>query len=262
VAVRADGAGRHRDLRLVGARSTVALRPMRQIFLDTETTGLSPESGDRIIEIGCVEMVSRRLTGNNKHFYVNPERRNHEDALKVHGLTDEFLADKPVFGAIADELLEYLTGAEIVIHNAAFDVGFLNEELKRIGRPPFVEHVTQVSDSLAMARETFPGKSNSLDALCKRLEVDNSSRALHGALLDAGLLAEVYIRLTRGQNTLVIDTDDGAFDAAGELLKIDLSAFTLPVLLASSEESAAHEAMLAELDKASGGKTLWRSVLA
>jgi DNA polymerase-3 subunit epsilon len=260
--VRADGAGRHRDLRLVGVPATVALRPMRQIFLDTETTGLSPESGDRIIEIGCVEMLSRRLTGNNKHFYVNPERRNHEDALKVHGLTDEFLADKPLFGAIADELLEYLSGAEIVIHNAAFDVGFLNEELKRTGRPPFVEHVAKVSDSLAMAREMFPGKSNSLDALCKRLEVDNTSRTLHGALLDAGLLAEVYIRLTRGQNALVIDADDGAFDATGELLKVDLSAFTLPVLLASHEESAAHEAMLAELDKASGGKTLWRSVLA
>jgi DNA polymerase III subunit epsilon len=235
---------------------------MRQIFLDTETTGLSPESGDRVIEIGCVEMVNRRLTGQNKHFYVNPERRNSEDAVKIHGLTDEFLADKPVFGAIADELMEYVAGAEIVIHNAAFDVGFLNEELKRLGRRPFVEHVGQVIDSLTMARDLFPGKSNSLDALCKRLEVDNSSRTLHGALLDAGLLAEVYIRLTRGQNSLVIDADDAVSADFGELQKIDLSAFTLPVLLATHDESAAHEALLTDLDKASGGKTLWRTLVA
>jgi DNA polymerase-3 subunit epsilon len=235
---------------------------MRQIFLDTETTGLSPESGDRIIEIGCVEMVSRRLTGSNKHFYVNPERRNSEDAVKIHGLTDEFLADKPVFGAIADELMEFVAGAEIVIHNAAFDIGFLNEELKRLGRRPFMTHVAKVSDSLLMAREMFPGKSNSLDALCKRLEVDNSSRTLHGALLDAGLLAEVYIRLTRGQNALVIDVDDDATSRASALQKIDLSTFTLPVMLASGEEAAAHEALLADLDAASGGKTLWRSLVA
>ena len=235
---------------------------MRQIFLDTETTGLSPENGDRIIEVGCVEMVSRRLTGNNKHFYVNPQRKNHEDAVKVHGLTDEFLADKPPFSAIADELMDYLAGAEIVIHNAPFDVGFLNEELKRLSRTPFPAHVGKITDSLAMARDLFPGKSNSLDALCRRLEVDNSSRTLHGALLDAGLLAEVYIRLTRGQDSLVIDADEAADIAGGELMKIDLTAFTLPVLLASSDECEAHEALLADLDKASGGKTLWRSLVA
>uniref|UniRef100_UPI0035AF1B73 DNA polymerase III subunit epsilon n=1 Tax=Aquabacterium sp. TaxID=1872578 RepID=UPI0035AF1B73 len=176
----------------------------RQIFLDTETTGLSPESGDRIIEVGCVEMVNRKLTGNNKHFYINPERANHEDAVKIHGLTDEFLSDKPVFAAIADELLEYLEGAEIIIHNAGFDVGFLNAELRRLARPPFAEIAGTITDSLLMAREMFPGKSNSLDALCKRLEVDNSNRTLHGALLDAGLLAEVYINMTRGQDSLVI----------------------------------------------------------
>ena len=231
---------------------------MRQIFLDTETTGLSPESGDRIIEIGCIEMVSRRLTGNNRHYYLNPQRRSHEDALKVHGLTEEFLADKPLFSAIADELLEFVAGAEIVIHNAAFDVGFLNEELKRIGRRPFAEHVAQVSDSLLMAREIFPGKSNSLDALCKRLEVDNTSRTLHGALLDAGLLAEVYVRMTRGQNALVIDAEEAAGAGGIALQQVDLTAFTLPVLLASHEEAQAHEALLADLDKASGGKTLWR----
>jgi DNA polymerase-3 subunit epsilon len=235
---------------------------MRQIFLDTETTGLSPESGDRIVEIGCVEMIGRRLSGNNKHYYVNPQRRNSDDAIKVHGLTDEFLADKPTFAAIADDLMGYLAGAEIVIHNAAFDVGFLNIELERIGRPSFGEHVAKVLDSLAMAREMFPGKSNSLDALCRRLEVDNSSRTLHGALLDAGLLAEVYIRMTRGQESLVIVGMDDRLDGAiAAVRKLDLSAFTLPVLLASEHEIAAHEALLADLDKASGGRTLWRTAM-
>ncbi len=231
----------------------------RQIFLDTETTGLSPENGDRIIEIGCVEMQSRRLTGSNKHFYLNPERRNHEDAVKIHGLTDEFLADKPKFAAVADELMEYLAGAEIIIHNAAFDVGFLDAELKRLARPRFGEQVAGVTDSLTMAREMFPGKSNSLDALCKRLEVDNASRTLHGALLDAGLLAEVYIRMTRGQNSLVIDagaSSGGAFTVAD----IDLRQFTLPVIEPSDDERRAHEAVLVELDKVSGGKTLWRAM--
>ena len=234
---------------------------MRQIFLDTETTGLSPESGDRIIEIGCVEMVNRRLTGRHKHFYLNPQRRNSEDAVKIHGLTDEFLADKPLFAQVADELLQYLAGAEIIIHNAGFDVGFLNEELKRIGRPGFGSFVGRVTDSLFMAREMFPGKANSLDALCRRLEVDNTSRTLHGALLDAGLLAEVYIRMTRGQDALVIDMADGA-GGAEVLVQVDFAAFTLPVLLASEEEATAHEALLADLDKACGGKTVWRTALA
>jgi DNA polymerase-3 subunit epsilon len=202
-------------------------------------------------------MVNRRLTGRNLHFYFNPERANHEDAVKVHGLTDEFLADKPLFGALADEIIEYVSGAEIIIHNAAFDVGFLNEELRRLGRPKFTEFVASVCDSLTMAREMFPGKSNSLDALCKRLEVDNSNRALHGALLDAGLLAEVYIRMTRGQNSLVIDSGDGG---VGEtvLEQIDFAALDLIVIEADADEAAAHEALLLELDKASGSKTVWR----
>jgi DNA polymerase III subunit epsilon len=234
---------------------------MRQIFFDTETTGLSPESGDRIIEIGCVEMVNRRLTGNNKHFYLNPQRPNSEDAVKIHGLTDEFLADKPLFASIADELLEYLAGAEVIAHNATFDVGFFNEELKRLGKPRFTEHVGAVVDTLVMAREMFPGKSNSLDALCKRLEVDNSNRTLHGALLDAGLLAEVYINMTRGQDSLVIDATD-AGQSTLVLAAIDFSQFELPVLLATEEESTVHEAILAELDKASGGKTAWRNLMA
>jgi len=234
---------------------------MRQIFLDTETTGLSPESGDRIIEIGCVEMVNRRLSGRNLHFYLNPQRPNSEDAVKIHGLTDEFLADKPLFASIADELLAYVDGAEIIIHNAAFDVGFLNQELKRIDRPRFTDFVAQVTDSLTMAREMFPGKSNSLDALCKRLEVDNSNRSLHGALLDAGLLADVYINMTRGQNSLVIDA---VVAGGGELAvaAIDFSAFELHVIAADEEEATAHDLVLAELDKASGGKTVWRALVA
>ena len=234
---------------------------MRQVFFDTETTGLSPESGDRIIEIGCVEMVNRRLTGNTKHFYVNPQRSSHEDAVKIHGLTDEFLADKPLFAAIADDLMDFLAGAEIVIHNAGFDVGFMNAELRRLGRRPFAECVAGVSDSLLMAREMFPGKSNSLDALCKRLEVDNSNRSLHGALLDAGLLAEVYINMTRGQNSLVIDAG-GTSSQDIVVAAIDFSVFDLPVIVANDEELAAHAKQLADLDKASGGKTGWRQLVA
>ena len=230
---------------------------MRQIFLDTETTGLSPDSGDRIIEIGCLEMVNRRLTGNNKHFYLNPERPSSEDAVKVHGLTDEFLADKPRFAEIADELLAYLAQAEVVIHNAAFDVGFLDAELKRIARPRIAGQVARITDSLMLARNQFPGKSNSLDALCKRLEVDNTNRTLHGALLDAGLLAEVYVRMTRGQDSLVIEVHDGTGGTTG-IAAVDLTSFPLAAVAVSADEQAAHEAVLAALDKASGGQTLWR----
>jgi len=232
---------------------------MRQIFLDTETTGLSPESGDRVIEIGCIEMINRRLTGESLHFYLNPERRSHPDAVKIHGLTDEFLADKPLFASVADELLEFVTGAEIVIHNASFDVGFLNEELRRLGRPKFPGFVIKITDSLAVAREMFPGKANSLDALCKRLEVDNSNRSLHGALLDAGLLAEVYIRLTRGQNSLVIDAGETSA-AQAALEAVDFSVLGLKVVRADAAEVAAHANLLTELDKASGGKTVWRAL--
>lgn len=233
---------------------------MRQIFLDTETTGLNPESGDRIVEIGCIEMVNRRLTGETRHVYLNPERKGSEEATRIHGLTDEFLADKPKFAEVADDLLGFLAGAEVIIHNAAFDVGFLNAELKRLKRQPFHSVAAQVTDTLLMAREMFPGKANSLDALCRRLEVDNSQRTLHGALLDAGLLAEVYIRLTRGQDSLVIQADDPASGASQALQAADLSLYTLLVLPASDDERAAHEAVLAELDKASGGKTLWRAL--
>jgi len=232
---------------------------MRQIVLDTETTGLSAETGDRIIEIGCVELVARKLTGNNKHFYLNPERDSHEDALKVHGISNEFLRDKPKFAQVVDELLDYLADAELIIHNAAFDIGFLNKELELLGKPPIRSFIGSVTDTLAMAKEMFPGKRNSLDALCDRLGVDNSSRTLHGALLDAELLADVYINLTRGQDALLIDvaTED---TVAGIATQVDLTQFTLPVLLANEQESAAHDDLLKQLDKASGGKTLWRLI--
>lgn len=232
---------------------------MRQIVLDTETTGLSAESGDRIIEIGCVELVARKLTGNNKHFYLNPERDSHEDALKVHGISNEFLRDKPKFAQVAEELIEYLRGAEVIIHNAAFDVSFLDKELELAGMPRMATIVPQVTDTLAMAKEQWPGKRNSLDALCDRLGVDNSSRTLHGALLDAELLADVYINMTRGQDALLIDT--GAQESmAGIATRVDLRQFTLPVLLANDQEAAAHEEVLQQLDKASGGKTVWKIV--
>jgi DNA polymerase-3 subunit epsilon len=233
---------------------------MRQIFLDTETTGLSPESGDRVIELGCIEMINRRLTGRHLHFYFNPERRNSDDAVKIHGLTDEFLADKPLFASLADEIVEFVRDAEIVIHNAGFDVGFLNEELRRCGRPAFSTHVSAITDSLAMARDQYPGKANSLDALCKRLEVDNTGRTLHGALLDAGLLAEVYIRMTRGQDSLVIDlAEEGVAVGAGAAGPIDLSTFVLAVIEATEDERVAHARVLGEIDKASGGRTIWRA---
>ena len=209
----------------------------RQIVLDTETTGLSAEGGDRIIEIGCVELVARKLTGNNKHFYLNPGRDSHEDALKVHGISNEFLRDKPKFEAVADDLLDYLSGAEIIIHNAAFDVGFLNKELELSGRPPFKQFVGSVTDTLAMAKEMFPGKRNSLDALCDRLEVDNSGRTLHGALLDAELLAGaamsmcglVMQQLT--QNRFVEPTTTGTTEWAGlGLLLVMIAAPEAPLM--------------------------------
>lgn len=231
---------------------------MRQIFLDTETTGLNPQTGDRVVEVACVEMVNRRLTDEHRHFYLNPERSNSEDALRIHGLTDEFLAEQPLFAEVVDDLVDFIRGAELIIHNAAFDVGFLDEEFKRCGRPRTHTVVSAVTDSLEMARELFPGKSNSLDALCKRLEVDNAHRTLHGALLDARLLAEVYIRMTRGQEALAIDSGNEIDTDAGEWRGADLSSFRLEVVRASEAEVLAHDALLTELDKASGGKTVWR----
>jgi DNA polymerase-3 subunit epsilon len=231
---------------------------MRQIVLDTETTGLSAEGGDRIIELGCVELYARKLTGKNLHFYFNPERDSHEDALKVHGISNEFLRDKPKFSELSEEILEYLSDAEIIIHNAAFDVSFLNKELERVGKKPFKSYVNGVIDTLVMAKEMFPGKRNSLDALCDRLEVDNSGRKLHGALLDAELLADVYINMTRGQEALLIDAGDAPMDTQSVNVQLDLSIYVLPVLTANAQELVAHDEVLAQLDKSSGGKTVWR----
>jgi DNA polymerase-3 subunit epsilon len=232
---------------------------MRQIFLDTETTGLSAENGDRVIEIGCVELMHRKLTGNNLHFYLNPERDSHEDALRVHGITNEFLKDKPKFGEVMDQFLEYIKGAEVIIHNAPFDVGFLNKELELQGRPRFTTFVDGITDTLVMAKEMFPGKRNSLDSLCDRLEVDNSGRTLHGALLDAELLADVYIHMTRGQDALLMDVESND-EQARTTEHVDLSCYQLPVITASEQEMAHHEDVLTQLDKSSGGKTVWRNL--
>jgi len=233
---------------------------MRQIFLDTETTGLYPEQGDRLIEIGCVELLNRKLTGNNLHFYVNPGRDSHEEALKVHGITTEFLRDKPNFAEVVDAILSYVQDAEIIIHNAAFDLGFLNKELELLGRPRFTEHVSGVVDTLVMAKEMFPGKRNSLDALCDRLGVDNSGRTLHGALLDAELLADVYINLTRGQDALLMEAAPA--EEKGILsVQVDLSGIDLPVLEANAQELGLHADVLGQIDKSSGGKTVWKKSL-
>lgn len=234
----------------------------RLIVLDTETTGLSAVDGDRIVELGCVELLNRKLTGNNLHLYFNPERDSHEEALRVHGLTTEFLSDKPKFAEKAQDILAYLQDAELIIHNAPFDVGFMNKEFERLGLKPLKSYVSAVTDTLAMAKEMFPGKRNSLDALCDRLEVDNSGRTLHGALLDAELLADVYINMTRGQDALLImedDTPQQASGAAATMARVDLSSIQLPVLRASEHELTAHEAVLAEIDKSSDGKTIWRN---
>ncbi|AZG14048.1 DNA polymerase III subunit epsilon [Cupriavidus pauculus] len=231
---------------------------MRQIVLDTETTGLNHATGDRLIEIGCVELVNRRLTGRNLHFYINPERDVPEDAVAIHGLTAEFLADKPKFAEVMHEIQAFVRDAELIIHNAAFDMGFLEMEFKLHNLPPFRDHVASVIDTLREARQMFPGKRNSLDALCDRLGISNAHRTLHGALLDAELLAEVYLAMTRGQNSLVIDMLDGTSAGGEDRRAADLSALTLPVLLATETELSAHMGVLKELDKASGGKTVWK----
>jgi DNA polymerase III subunit epsilon len=236
---------------------------MRQIVLDTETTGLNPnhpDRPDRMVEIGCVELVNRKLTGNNLHFYLNPGRDSDEGALRVHGLTTEFLRDKPKFEEIAQQLVDYVADAQIIIHNAPFDLSFLDMELARTQRPRFKDYAASVLDTLAMAKEMFPGKRNGLDALCARLEVDNSGRTLHGALLDAELLADVYINMTRGQDALLMDVGT-AESAQIKLVAVDLSALDLPILTADEAELAAHEELLKQLDKSSAGKTLWRSAV-
>ena len=231
---------------------------MRQVVLDTETTGLNPRTGDRVIEIGCVELKNRMLTGNNFHRYINPERDSEEGALAVHGITTEFLRDKPKFAQIAAELRDYIQGAEVIIHNAPFDLGFLNNEFKLLGLPTFTEHCASVIDTLVNAKEMRPGKRNSLDALCDHYGVSNSHRKLHGALLDAELLADVYLSMTRGQNSLSMDLEEEVSEGGGLLEAVALADIT--VLAASSDELAEHESLLAGLDKAVKGTCIWRNV--
>ncbi len=230
---------------------------MRQIVLDTETTGLNARSGDRIIEIGCVEMVNRRLTGNNFHFYINPERDSDPGALAVHGLTTDFLSDKPKFAEIADALCEFVRDAEIIIHNAPFDIGFLDAEFERLGKPKFAGHVLKVTDTLVQAKELYPGKRNSLDALCERYGVSNAHRTLHGALLDSELLAEVYLAMTRGQDSLTMDLQ---VDAAGGPTGAGVAMAEILVLAPTAEELAEHEALLQGLDKEAKGACVWRAL--
>lgn len=231
---------------------------MRQIILDTETTGFNPSEGNRIIEIGCVELLNRRLSGNNFHAYLNPERESEEGALRVHGLTTEFLADKPKFAEIAKDLCDYLRGAEVIIHNAPFDIGFLNAEFERVKLPPFTELVDSVIDTLVMAKELYPGKRNSLDALCDRYGVSNAHRTLHGALLDSELLAEVYVAMTRGQDSLMMDLGAGQGDdtAQGSTNLTPLPAVL--VLAADEAELKDHEEVLNAIDKGAKGGSLWR----
>ncbi|MGH8675770.1 MAG: DNA polymerase III subunit epsilon [Burkholderiales bacterium] len=229
----------------------------RQIVLDTETTGLNARLGDRVIEIGCVEVLSRRVTERTFHRYVNPEREIDEGAARVHGIDREYLADKPKFGAIAAEFLDYVRGAELVIHNAEFDVEFLDRELALAGFGKLEQYVAGVVDSLALARELHPAKKNSLDALCERYAVDHSHRTLHGALLDARLLAEVYLCMTRGQESLVMELETPAaiaIAAAG----VDVS--LLIVLRASPEEAQAHERYLDAMERETKAGALWRKL--
>lgn len=221
---------------------------LRQIFFDTETTGLHAAQGDRVLDLGCVELIDRRPTGRHFHHYINPERDSHPDALAVHGLSTQFLADKPKFADIAADFLAFIDGAEILAHNAAFDLGFLDAELALLGLPPLASHVSRVTDTLEMARRLYPGQQNSLDALCRRLGVDNTSRTLHGALMDAQLLADVYISMTRGQNSLLADSHLGMAQQHLEQRQ-DLSGLQLMVQPASAEELTAHDAVMAEIGK-------------
>ncbi len=232
----------------------------RQIVLDTETTGLNARLGDRVIEIGCIELLSRNVTERRFHSYLNPEREIEEGAAKVHGLTREFLADKPKFADIAREFVDYVSGAELIIHNAAFDVEFLDQELAFAGLNKLSEYAANIVDTLAMARELHPGRKNSLDALCERYAVSNAHRALHGALLDARLLAEVYLALTRGQDSLMMELHA---PSAAAVAAARIDAKKLTVLRATEEELRAHEKILDGIDQAASerGGSLWRRLL-
>ena len=229
---------------------------MRQVILDTETTGLNPATGDRVIEIGCVELVNRRLTERTFHHYINPERDIDAGAYAVHGLSRAFLSDKPVFAQIAEDLIEFVADAELIIHNAPFDLGFLDSEFALLKRTPFRAYASNVIDTLVNARQMFPGKRNSLDALCERFAISNTHRTLHGALLDAQLLAEVYVAMTRGQEDLTIDLIDYSanLDASGQTKPLPTN---LMVLAASEDDCKLHEQILAEIAKANKQDPVW-----
>jgi DNA polymerase-3 subunit epsilon len=229
---------------------------MRQIVLDTETTGLEPSQGHRIIEIGCVEMINRRLTGNNYHQYIQPDREIDEGAQAVHGISNQFLADKPRFSDIVKDFIEYIDGAELIIHNAPFDVGFIDHELKQLGAEyGKVATYCSIIDTLVMARKMRPGKKNNLDVLCKEYDVNNAHRDLHGALLDAELLSEVYLRMTGGQSNLSLDSEEAAKTASGERVIKKLSANRKPIkiITANDEELLAHQAIIEKM----GESALW-----
>jgi DNA polymerase-3 subunit epsilon len=230
---------------------------MRQIVLDTETTGINPKQGNRIIEIGCVELFERKLTGNNFHRYINPDRDSEEGALAVHGLTTEFLRDKPRFHEVVEELREYIQGAEVIIHNAPFDLGFLNHEFNLLKLPPFDSHINGVIDTLVQAKEMRPGKRNSLDALCEHFGISNAHRKLHGALLDAELLADVYLAMTRGQNSLGMDIV--IEESSNGIAMADIALADVIVLRASEAEESFHKEVLDGLDQAVKGTCVWRT---
>ena len=237
---------------------------MRQIVLDTETTGLEVAKGHRIIEIGCVELVNRKLTGNHYHHYINPQREIDQGAIEVHGITNDFLADKPTFAAIAASFLEFVRGAELVIHNAPFDIGFLNNELQQLSQDEAqIQELCTITDTLLMARAKHPGQRNSLDALCQRYLVDNSQRDLHGALLDAEILADVYLAMTGGQTALQLSdagNDSDGHARAEPIIRLTTNRKQLPVIVATAEELAAHEVQLQAIAAASGGRVMWREI--
>jgi DNA polymerase-3 subunit epsilon len=235
---------------------------VRQIVLDTETTGLEVSHGHRIIEIGCVELLNRKPTGNHYHQYINPQREIDQGAIEVHGITNDFLADKPVFAAIAASFMAFVRGAELVIHNAPFDVGFLNSELQRLpAGGGCLQDFCTVTDTLVMARSKHPGQRNSLDALCQRYQVDNTQRDLHGALLDAEILADVYLAMTGGQTALQLSdsgNDNDGHARAEQIIRLPANRAILPVIKATPEDLAAHEIQLQAIAAASGGKVMWR----
>jgi len=245
----------------VAYNSTEKRVQMRQIILDTETTGFDPRNGDRIIEIGAVELIKRRLTQNNYHQYVFPERSVPQDAIAVHGITDDFLKGKPIFAKIVDDFMTYVQGAELIIHNAPFDVGFINNELALLPNNKWgkIEDHCQITDSLKMARKTYPGQRNSLDALCKRLYIDNSNRTLHGALLDSEILADVYLTMTGGQTALSLSTQTKN-TTTSNARQTNLSyenRSSLNILKANQMEQQAHQQKLADISKASGKTLHW-----